>query len=165
MRRTEVRRFLVRESPDRWIVVSKPGLTGITKHQRKEDATVPLTQLTLESLTKLDDGRVPVAFQRQMQRAITDCMDRPNDKKPRTVTLDVEITPVTTVDGGVIECENVEIEFKIASKVPTLKSKTYSCRVNKNGQAAFSTESPENVNQLTFGDVDKSGKVNRQEGE
>ena len=54
---------------------------------------MPFVELDLASLQDLDDGRVAVAFQHELKRAVQDCIDRPADKKPRTVTLELAIKP------------------------------------------------------------------------
>ena len=125
---------------------------------------MPFVELSLTSLTDLDDGRVSKAFQHELKRAVQDCMDRPADKNARTITLELNITPVVSTDSGIIECEGAHGEFSIKSKVPTRKSKTYEFRANKNGQLAYSTNSPESADQTTFDDIDpKTGRVNRGE--
>lgn len=123
---------------------------------------MPFLELNLGSLESLDDGRVAVAFQHELKRAVQDCIDRPADKKPRTVTLELSIKPVVSPDSSIVEMEGADGEFTIKSKVPTRKSKTYSFRSNKHGQLAFSSESPENADQLTFSDIDAgTGKARR----
>ncbi len=123
---------------------------------------MPFMELNLKSLETLDDGRVAAAFQHELKRAVQDCIDRPADKKPRTVTLELSIKPIVAPDSSIIEMEGADGEFTIKSKVPTRKSKTYNFRSNKHGQLAFSSESPENAEQTTFEDVDpKTGKVKR----
>jgi hypothetical protein len=123
---------------------------------------MPFVELNLASLQDLDDGRVAVAFAHELKRAVQDCIDRPADKKPRTVTLELAIKPIVSPDSAIVEMEGADGEFTIKSKVPTRKSKTYNFRSNKHGQLAFSSESPDNADQTTFDDIDpKSGKVKR----
>lgn len=123
---------------------------------------MPFMELNLGSLESLDDGRVAVAFQHELKRAVQDCIDRPADKKPRTVTLELSIKPIVAPDSSIIEMEGADGEFTIKSKVPTRKSKTYNFRSNKHGQLAFSSESPESADQTTFDDLDpKTGRVKR----
>lgn len=123
---------------------------------------MPFIELDLASLDKLDDGRVSVAFAHELKRAVQDCMDRPGDKKPRIVTLEFSLKPVCSTEGGVVEMDGADGDFKIKSKVPTRQTKTYSFRANKRGQLAFSSESPENADQTTFNDIDpQTGKVKR----
>jgi hypothetical protein len=114
---------------------------------------MPFVQLTLESLGQLDDGRVAKMFTHEIKRAVQDCIDRPSDKKPRTVTLELSLEPIVVNNDGIVETEGCDGEFKISSKVPTRRSKSYSFRSNKEGHLAFSANSPENKDQTTFDDV------------
>lgn len=123
---------------------------------------MPFIQLTLAALKELDDGRVSVAFDHEIKRAVQDCMSRPGDKKPRTVTLELTLTPITANNDGLVETEGCHGEFAIKSKVPTRKSKTYEFKANKAGHLSYSSNSPEAVDQTTFDDIDqKTGKVDR----
>lgn len=120
---------------------------------------MPLVQFDIASLGDLDDGRVAVAFAHELRRAVMDCMDRPGDKKSRTVTLEFCLIPVVGEDG---QCEGAEGEFQIKSKVPTRKSKTYSFNTNRKGHLVYSSNSPDAVDQLTFEDVDpETGEAKR----
>lgn len=56
-------------------------------------------QLTLESVIALDGGRVPVAFNQAVARAVRDLEDRPNDDKARKITLELSLAPICD-DGG-----------------------------------------------------------------
>jgi len=118
-----------------------------------------MMQLTLDNLKDLDDGRVMVAFAQELRRAVMDCMDRPGETQARTVALEFAVSPVVGEEGM---CEEARGDFKIKSKVPVRKTKSYSFAVNKRGDLAFSSNSPDNVNQTTIHDVDpKTGKVSR----
>lgn len=119
-------------------------------------------QLTLKSLEELGGGKVSKAFLQHIARIVQDCIDRPKDKKPRTVTMEFECVPVLTQDSKVMECEGVSGDFRIKSKVPQHRSKTFEFRCNNQGQLSFSTESPESFDQATLDDLDpETGKVNR----
>lgn len=123
---------------------------------------MPFVQLTLSSLKDLDDGRVSKAFDHEIKRAVQDCIDRPGDKKARTVMIELELTPVVSTEGGILETEGCKGEFTIRSKVPSRKSKTYEFKANKQGHLSYSSNSPEAADQTTFDDVNpKTGKVER----
>lgn len=120
---------------------------------------MPLVELSLKSLEELDDGRVATAFIHELKRVVLDCMDRPGDATARKVNLEFTLKPIIADDG---QCESAEGDFKIKSKVPDRKTKTYSFNVNKKGHLIYSSNSPENVDQTTFDDVDpQTGKVSR----
>lgn len=113
---------------------------------------MPFMELTLESLGDLDDGRVAKAFLAELRNIVRDCQDRPQDKKPRTLTLEAQIVPVVASEGGIVELDGVECEFKIVGRVPSRKSKTYTLRANNKGQVSFSCDNPTNPDQRTFFD-------------
>lgn len=120
-----------------------------------------LVSLTLDALKNLDNGKVDAAFQHELKHAIEDCMDRPGDANARQVGLTAKITPVVDDDGS---CAGASVEFTVKSKVPDRKSRPYSFGINKKGHLYFSDESPDNVDQFTFGDVNPTtGKVERKE--
>lgn len=119
--------------------------------------------LTLESLKDLDAGRISVAFQQQLKRAVEDCMDRPGEKAARNVVMNVKIVPIIAADGS---CEETAAEFQITSKVPARKSKTYHFGIKKGGILYFSENSPDAIDQTTLDDVDpKTGRVKREHKE
>ena len=114
-------------------------------------------KFTLGELTELDSGRVDVAWNKAVERVVRDCMDRPGDSSSRKVLLQLELTPVVSAEG---DCEEVHGAFQIKDTVPTRKSKTYSFATNTKGDLIYSTNSPSNVRQSTFDDVDQvTGKV------
>lgn len=118
-----------------------------------------LVELNLQSLNDLDDGRVATAFIHELKRVVLDCIDRPGDKNLRKVALEFELTPIVADDGS---CESADGQFKIKSKVPDRKTKTYSFGVNKRGQLSYSQNSPDNIDQTTIFDVNpKTGRVER----
>lgn len=118
-----------------------------------------IVQLSLASLNDLDDGRVAVAFMQELRRAVQDCMDRPGDKNARSINLELKLTPVVGDEG---QCDGAMGEFQIKSKVPTRKSKTYSFGTNTKGHLMYSANSPTNIDQTTFDDLDpETGRVQR----
>ena len=123
-----------------------------------------IVQLNFKSLAELDDGRVATAFEHEVKRAVQDCFDRPGDKKARTIMLEMSLTPITETNGGIIETDGCHGEFKIKSKVPERRSKTYEFKANKYGHLSFSSNSPDNHDQTTiFDERDAQGRVSRPE--
>lgn len=112
-----------------------------------------MKELRLENIADLDDGRVSLAFVHELKRAVQDCLDRPGDKTARKVNLEFTLKPL--IDEATGQCETVNGDFKIKSKVPERKSKTYNFAARKAGQLVFSEESPQNVQQTTFMDGDE----------
>lgn len=118
-----------------------------------------LVNLKLETLKDLDFGRPAVAFELATQDAVRDCNDRPGDKRPRKVTMEFVIIHCIGDEG---QCDGVTGEFKIKTTIPHRQTKPYSFGINRKGQLFFSEESPNNVDQSTFDDVDPvSGRVVR----
>lgn len=103
--------------------------------------------LTLASLVDLDMGKATLAFQQHLARAAADCIDRPEDTKPRKVTLEIAMVPVIENDGSYYE---VRSSICVSSKVPRHQTKVYSFGVRKNGSLVFNPDSVDNVNQNTF---------------
>lgn len=108
-----------------------------------------IREVTLANLDKLDDGKASIAFQRHLQRAVADCLDRPNDAKARVVVLKVAIVPVVEQDGG---CREANAQIHVESKVPVHRTKTYSFGVRANASMVFNEDSLDDVSQKTIFD-------------
>lgn len=108
-----------------------------------------LEQFTLAKLEDLDGGKAFLAFQRHLTRAANDCLDRPNDGKPRSVTLKVALVPAPDPEG---DCTEVKAQIFAESTVPKHRTKVYSFGLRKNGVLVFNNESLENVDQATLFD-------------
>ena len=104
-------------------------------------------QFTLESLKEMDGGKAFLAFQRHLQRAAADCLDRPADASPRTVTLKLALKPQIDPEG---DCTEVKSQIFVESVVPKHRTKVYSFGLRKNGILTFNNDSLDNVNQKTF---------------
>lgn len=102
-----------------------------------------LHELSLETLKELDNGKVPAAWNLHVQRALNDCHDRPAEKKPRTVTLTVEIVPICDQHGI---AETVDTQFKLTSSVPKHQTRVYPLTLRKRSGkpvAVFSEVTPD----------------------
>ena len=110
-------------------------------------------QLTLANLAYLDDGKGAEAFDLCLRRAVHDCRDRPNDDKPRIVTLPIELVPVVESD---LSCTEVTAKIKAAAKVPEYKTKSYSLGIRGKDMLVFSEFSPGDVNQASLDVGDES---------
>lgn len=108
-------------------------------------------QLTLSSIKELDDGRVDAAFNSAVKTCIQDCMDRPGDDSPRTVTFVATFTPLAE-NAGI--CEEVDIDFTIAPKIPKRRSKSYRMIPHPNGSALFNPASSDDPKQATLDEID-----------
>lgn len=106
-----------------------------------------LDQFTLAKLEDLDGGKAFIAFQRHLTRAANDCLDRPNDGKPRTVTLKVALVPAPDPEG---DCTEVKAQIFAESAVPKHRTKVYSFGLRKNGILVFNNDALDNVSQTTL---------------
>jgi len=106
-----------------------------------------LTELNLQSLASIDEGRVDKAFARHLKRAIQDCEDRPGDKKPRKITVTALVSPIMLQDGAV---SNVSVECEISSTVPKHVSRLVECTVKHGGRALFNDLSEDDIKQRTI---------------
>lgn len=108
---------------------------------------MPIMQVTLDSLKDIGGGIVSAAFLHELKRAVIDCHDRPGDKNARTVAMEMKLSPVIQPDGT---CDEVAAEFRIKSKVPERKSKTFSFGVRKGGVLVHNPDSSESIDQQTL---------------
>lgn len=123
---------------------------------------MPLEVFNTEALARLDGGRLRVGLDQALKRATADCEDRPGLKKPRRITLEIEITPVME-GGGTLD--SVVLDFSIKERVPARSSKAYSMRAGHDGALLYNELAPEDVDQGTIpigsvGDAKKKEEVN-----
>jgi hypothetical protein len=117
-----------------------------------EDETMAIHQLSLKALEHLDMGKALEAFNLHVARVARDCMDRPGDSKPRTVTLKMGFTPVMQSDGN---CDEVKAQIHVSSAVPTHRTKVYSFGLRRNGSLVFNEDSPDAIDQATMFEEDE----------
>lgn len=108
-----------------------------------------LHELTLDTLAKMDGGRVGAAFQQSLKRALLDCEDRPHEQKPRVITLQLGIMPAIA-DGDDV-CDEVRAKVLVSDSVPKRQTRPYSLRLRAGGKAAFNDESLDDINQMSLG--------------
>ena len=109
-----------------------------------------IVQFNLENLHLVDLGRVAAAFQKLVAHAVKDCVDRPDDDRGRTVTMELELCPVKEVVDNVITCEGAKGRFKMKCKLPQLETKVLDFGVKQNGILYFSEECPDNHRQTAL---------------
>lgn len=109
-------------------------------------------QLSLANIGQIDLGKIQAAFDVEVRRCLGDCEDRPADRTPRVVSLNLSITPV----GDGAACELAEAEFTMTSKVPPRRSKPYQVSIRKTARGVvgvFNDESPEDARQGTLDEL------------
>lgn len=114
---------------------------------------MPLQKLTLENLRNLSSGVVAGAFDRELERVMEDCFDRPALKVARKLTLSFSVVPVTD-DGKVCQFANVEI--KVAASLPPQKSIPFQMQATPRG-LLVNPASPDDARQATLNDLPKPG--------
>lgn len=105
-----------------------------------------LEKLTLESLAKLDGGRVRAALDQAIARCESDCKDRPALPAKRKIALVLTIAPVLDPDG---ELDSCDVAFHITESVPKRTSKNYNMKATRGG-LMFNELSPKDVHQRTI---------------
>jgi len=94
-----------------------------------------LKELTLANLKDLDFGKASTTFEVALQRAVKDCLDRPGDDRPRTVVLELKITPG---------------RFRIKCALPNWETQVVDFGVRNNGKLVFNEDSPRDHRQQTL---------------
>lgn len=110
-----------------------------------------LKGLSIETLGDIDEGRIKAAVDLHLKKLTSDCIDRPGCKTARKLKLELYVTPQIDLDTG--QCDDVNIEFDIGSKVPNHRSRPVNCKVRKTAKGPllqFNDLSEENVNQRTL---------------
>jgi hypothetical protein len=100
----------------------------------------------LENMASIDSGLTALLFNRELKKVVADCVDRPADKKARTVTLTVAIVP-QCVDGV---CETVLMETTVSSKMPAPRTKQYQVAVKGDGTLVANPASLDDAHQRTL---------------
>lgn len=114
-----------------------------------------LHPLTLENVALIDGGRIKLAVDLHLKKLLDDCLDRPGTETSRELTLKLAVKPCLDPDTG--ECDDVDIEFEIGSKVPKHRSKPVNCTVRKSTRgtmALFNDLSEDNAQQKTIDEVE-----------
>jgi hypothetical protein len=100
-----------------------------------------------KSIASIDGGRIGVAINQELRKAALDCDDRPADKRPRKVTLQLELVPVVDEAGN---CDSVDVSAQVKAVHPSRKSRKFDMSLRKNGVLAFNEESLDDVDQQTL---------------
>lgn len=107
-----------------------------------------LTELTLENLHELDNGRIAEAFRLALKRVQHDCTDRPALAKARTVVLKLNAIPHADDEG---DLQTVKITFDVKETIPQRSTRSYEMSAQR-GAFLFNRHAPENPNQRTIHD-------------
>ena len=98
--------------------------------------------LKTKSLADVRDGKVAIVLDNELYKIFHDCLDRPELKKARSVTLKISVTPG---DGNTLEEATVEFAVSPASLPPTTIIRPMKASKKRNG-FAFSDDT-DNIDQ------------------
>ena len=108
-------------------------------------------ELKLGEIDNVDDGRVTVAWQQALKRAVADIEDRPAVGDARKVVLQTELVPTLDQDG---QLDTIKVQFQIKDTVPTRKTKKYDMQSRRGQQLVFNDLSDDNVHQRTLDEME-----------
>lgn len=94
-------------------------------------------EIRLDTMRRFDDGKLPLIFQAELQRALLDCVNRPAETRVRKVALVLELTPVLSEEG---ECENVAMAGDAKATIPSRRTNVKELSVTKQGHAFFTID-------------------------
>lgn len=111
-----------------------------------------LEVITLETLTKIDNGRLDEAFKQDLIEINRDMANRPFDDSVRSLTLKIKFKPAT-FDNKTKKLEQVGVEFEIKKSLPPRNTSPVVMNVNDNNEFLFNDLSLDEPNQHTLDEV------------
>ncbi len=115
-------------------------------------------ELNLENLPQLDFGKIVAAFNHEREHVVKDCLDRPQDDKPREVVIRFVFKPVTDATSRTIDCDSIDVGCEVSSKVPKRRTSIYSMAPKQDGGLTFHPDLPSDANGSTLYDPDNLDK-------
>lgn len=112
---------------------------------------------TLDNLRHLDFGVIQVAFQKELERCVADCCDRPADDTARQVQIKFLLRP--DCQPGVADCDHITVECEIAGAIPKRRTKVYQMTPLRNGGLRFHPDLADDADGSTLLD-----ELNEKEG-
>lgn len=106
---------------------------------------MPQHHLTLETLGKLDAGRILAVVDHELKQIVRDIIDRPGDKAKRLVSIKIECVPILDKDTAALD--TVGTTFRVSSTTPVRKSVEYPMLATNQGSLLFQELSPTNPRQ------------------
>ncbi|MCY2963622.1 MAG: hypothetical protein NT069_08240 [Planctomycetota bacterium] len=113
-----------------------------------------LKSLSLETIGEMEP-KIPALIQNLIQQIATDLWNRPTDKKPRKLTMELSFVPVPDTSNGIVSCDSARVTFKAKPTLPQYATIDFPCDVTKAG-IRFNAQCPESLDQTTlpYGDGD-----------
>lgn len=109
-----------------------------------------MLRLTLDAMRELDGGRAMETFQDAVRVAVKDCIDRPGDKRPRKVVLQLTLKPVPVIEGNTIDCDGANGAFQCKTMLPQYETREVNFGVQQSGDLIFNPDSPTDHKQATL---------------
>lgn len=103
--------------------------------------------LSYKTLGELDGGIIAIAMDSELERVIADCRDREGENKPRKITLELLISPLTDQCG---HADDVETQFVIKSVVPSRRTKAYRMGMKRDNSVYYQEDSLDAPDQSTL---------------
>lgn len=94
---------------------------------------------TLATIHHLEAGEFGQEWTDELKALVKDCLAKPAVKKPRELTLKVQIVPKLRDDGT---CDDVHVSVSYSSKRPTRPIQTYVMRTTVQGGLKFQPTNP-----------------------
>lgn len=113
----------------------------------KDGDLMAMVAFDARSIAVIDGGRIAEAINQELRKAALDCDDRPGDRRPRKVTLQLDMVPVVDDRG---DCDSVNVTAQVKAIHPSRKSQKFDMSLRKNGVLAFNEESLDNADQQTL---------------
>ena len=85
-------------------------------------------ELKLANICKLENGVIEELFSAQLKPLINDLLERPGEKKARSVIIAIHLTPSDSTDAN---CDHVDIQFDVSSRLPKQRTRRYVTSVSR----------------------------------
>lgn len=102
----------------------------------------------IEKIGELDPV-VSAQINKMIIEASNDCHNRPSDKSPRKVTIDMNFRPEPETDG-----DQIAMDFDLAIKTPKRHSRLFNFSRKANGKLVFNSSNPGDIRQMSLDEKD-----------
>lgn len=112
-----------------------------------------LLDFDLETIKQLGGGAVFLQVARLLEQAVADCQARPKEKRPRKVSILINVTPKTRDEDGIDEemtrtiADGLGLEIQCDMKLPNRKSMQFDCGIGPGNKILFNPYNSTNFRQ------------------
>lgn len=121
-----------------------------------------IKQLTINTIGDIDDGRVRLAIDRDLEAICKDLMNRPGDPSRRSLTIKIDFKPQPRADGVL---ETVDVDLTTLVKVPKRRAQPAKMLIKPTGKLLWNDLSQDDPKQATLDQIDGGGTVDPKTGE